>query len=804
MIKKKLTLRMFFLVIGMSSIVQAQETTYEREIIVMFRPGVIELPAGITEATLAQVIFTQIDVQNALEMRDTELIIKAFSNFQLSDTLGISRTGEVVRLTNRSNIYKIRFGVGENISHVAADLSTFPSVIYAEPNGIAIPVQLYPNDEHFDDPNYPGQGGYQWNLLNTGQYGGTDDADIDVPEVWDITTGSINTKIGIIDFGVMSSHVDLNGKVLGDVEYYGYHGTHVAGIAAAKTNNTNGIAGVDWNAQIISQNIGYQDDAGIADAVMDAVNAGADIINNSWVLCSNCNNWPPTPRYSSTVRLAFADAYNLGTVSVAAIGNYNSSVFYYPADFGQGIITIGATDRTDSRWVSSSNSGSSYGSHIDAVAPGKDILSTVTYYKSQYNGYYDLKTGTSMAAPHVSGLSGLLLAENNNLYNDDIEQIIRISADDKGALGWDQYYGTGRINTHRALNFINSPYTVNQWSSSSAFIVASTDFELQQFSGVLGIPYGWYWVKQHIVNATVTFPQSFAVAPIVWCRGASTVGFSDDLVDSQTFGLNWSKPIPGTVTSSGATLMTYIYELRRFCLGETEDCPIEGWFPTSVGNVVFAYTALGIHTIPPPDNLQITITGSKPLLSWDPVNVEASILDGYHVYRKIGNNPWERLTDELQNETNFIDNSIRESDKMNGVWISYRATSVISGQESAPSDNVGLWGNQLLVKYKMISDIPKKYDLGRNYPNPFNPLSVINYSLPEKSFVTLKIYNLIGKEIKTILYETEKAGFKNVVWDSKDEYGIPVPSGVYIYKLTAASNESGKSFTKSNKMVLIK
>lgn len=600
MIRGRLLSSVWVLLMQMFSLILAQRPTYERELIVMLKPGAVELPAGLSQAPLPQVSVADSSLKNALERTNTELIMKAFPNFRLADTLAVSRTGQVVQLTNRSNIYKIRLPEPASIRKAAADLSNFPEVIYAEPNGKAIPLQVYPNDPNFDDPNNAGQGGYQWNLLNTGQDEGTNDADIDAPEAWEITTGSSTTKIGVIDYGVWSSHPDLTGKVSGDAGYGfidRHHGTRVAGVVAAKTNNSKGIAGVDWNAQIISQRL----DTGVGDndtynAIMDAVNAGAQIINNSWSLCGNCNETPPTPRYSTTVRLAFVDAYKLNVVAAAAMGNWDSGSTYYPAGFGQGIIAIGATNRTDMRWISTTNTdeGSNFGNHIDVVAPGEDILSTATTYNYTYGGRYNIDSGTSYAVPHVSGVAGLLLAVNTNLYNDDIEQIIMLSADEvPGMAGenWTQYYGTGRVNARKALDLIRSPNVLRHWSATGGSITWSTWSNYQDFYGLeCGFGDGTYVVERHRVEKTVTFPHSFNSPPYVWGRGVATVGYS---AADPNFTIGWCEVVSGTVTKSRARLRTYIYDVYF------ED-PVDGYLdflctvPASAPNVVFGYTALGV------------------------------------------------------------------------------------------------------------------------------------------------------------------------------------------------------------------
>jgi subtilisin family serine protease len=121
-------------------------------------------------------------------------------------------------------------------------------------------------------------------MYNTGQYGGTADADIDAPEAWDIWQGISSVLIAIVDGGVYPNHSDLSGRVSGNTGS-SPHATHVAGIAAAKGNNSFGVAGVDWNCSINSQIIG--DIPQQAAAVRAAVNAGARIINDNWGQGSN-------------------------------------------------------------------------------------------------------------------------------------------------------------------------------------------------------------------------------------------------------------------------------------------------------------------------------------------------------------------------------------------------------------------------------------------------------------------------------------------------------------------------------------
>ena len=176
---------------------------------------------------------------------------RAYVNFNLEDTLRFTKDGKPIKMLNLARLYKIQLPEEIILDSVIAYLDKVPEIIYAEKNG---GWQLYTAD-----PDYS----KQWYLKNTGQSGGYVGADIKAEDAWQIFKGSSNIKIGIIDTGVKTNHEDLSGKTTGDNPdynwhdphwYYSYsHGTHVAGIAAAKTNNTYGIKGVDWNAQIYSR-----------------------------------------------------------------------------------------------------------------------------------------------------------------------------------------------------------------------------------------------------------------------------------------------------------------------------------------------------------------------------------------------------------------------------------------------------------------------------------------------------------------------------------------------------------------------
>ncbi len=267
-----------------------------------------------------------------------------------------------------------------------------------------------------------------------------------------------NIVIAVLDTGVDYTHLDLSDSILRDPhnnDALGYdyvnddshpyddngHGTHVAGIIAALKDNNIGIAGVASGAKILPVKVldengeGWSDD--IAYGIAYAAENGADIINLSLGVDGD------DPLLEAAIDYA-REVY--GTVVVAASGNDFGESISYPAAYS-GVIAVGATDQNNNL-VSFSNINS------DVVAPGEDIISTVPLERDTEDGQQDGYTyysGTSMAAPFVSGLAALILASNSELTNEDIAKIILLSSTDLGDEGRDDEFGWGIINAKRAI-----------------------------------------------------------------------------------------------------------------------------------------------------------------------------------------------------------------------------------------------------------------------------------------------------------------------------------------------------------------
>lgn len=490
--KKQFYLRMSVAIVAILCLVfpaiNAQERNLKTEILVYILPDSLEIPKQEKgKLSLQRANIKSSSLTTAMTRSRTTGISKAFPNWADKDSLVKRLDGILVKMPSFQRVFTLTFDTEAEAEAAINALKQSPAVVYAE---------KHTEPSLDNDPSYTD--GTQWYLNNDGRNGGAVGADINAVGAWAIYTGSSANKIAIIDTGVELTHEDLNGKVTGDTHSGNEHGTRVAGVAAAKANNGVGGRGVDWNAQIISKstrdaNDNYIGDAATAQKITEAVSEGAAVLNRS----------ASSPDYSSTLALAFAYAYKMNRVSVATMGNTYIEEVRYPAALPN-VIAVGATQNNDVR-----SNFSTTGNHIDVVAPGgfnsgdgRDV------YTTTIGSAYDFVAGTSFAAPQVSGLASLLKGYNNNLSNDDIRQIIRLSADDKGTPGFDNQYGYGRINAGRALSFLKSPYKLEQLTATGGTTISTSSQYKALMISAPGLSTGNYLVKRIEVQKTVTLPST--------------------------------------------------------------------------------------------------------------------------------------------------------------------------------------------------------------------------------------------------------------------------------------------------------
>jgi len=431
-------------------------------------------------------------------------------------------------------------------------LSHNPAVEFAEKNYIA---------QAFFDPNDPGFVN-QWGMKT-----------INAQYAWNVTKGNSDVKIAILDTGIDMDHPDLAGKIVSATDFTGSpnsyndthgHGTHCAGIAAARTNNGIGVAGVCPDCSLMNVKVlgdtGSGSLDGVANGIIWAADNGANVISMSLG-----TTFAPS---SSTLESAVNYAWSKGAVLVCAAGNNGNDVRDYPAYY-RNCIAVAATDDTDNLAYFST-----YGNWVDVAAPGATIYSTIK------DDWYAYKSGTSMAAPHVAGLAGLVFTKVQDATK--VRSCIETTADNKGSYS----ISGGRINAYNAVQCsssspsnditppivsITSPINNAIVSNGITILVSASDniviskIELYidgaLFATDLSSPYSFYWDTtpadngQHILTAKAyDSSNNFAISTI-------TVTVSTS-VDTILPTINIGPPTNGTTISGIVTIKAYATDNR--------------------------------------------------------------------------------------------------------------------------------------------------------------------------------------------------------------------------------------------------
>ena len=409
---------------------------------------------------------------------------------RMKDEFGIQSLSRPFDLNNDSKLlhtFRLDFDNHSMTDQLISRLKENPELEYVE----KVPVNriVYTPDDSLYNAVY-GTYNLNWHLDR-----------IKADSAWNITKGLPSIKIGVVDNAVWADHPDLAAKIVAKHDmvnntddsnppnsgdpFEWSHGTHVAGLAAASSDNGIGVASVGYDVGIIAVKAGSNGNPqGIVagyEGVQWAANHGADIINMSWGGFG----------YSQTNQNLFNTVHNMGIVLIAAAGNDNVSTLFYPASYDN-VISIASTDGDDLK-----SSFSNFGTAIDLCSPGgynqggpPGLLSTA--FSSGTYGNYALMSGTSMASPIASGLAGLILSVNPDLSPEEVEDIMKSTADDIYALNPNYMgkLGTGRINAYRAVT--NTPFApVADFSTPVTTLLPGADISFTDLS--VGVPSQWQW-----------------------------------------------------------------------------------------------------------------------------------------------------------------------------------------------------------------------------------------------------------------------------------------------------------------------
>ena len=440
------------------------------EILIKFRDGVIT--SDKVSKNINRESFTIGDIQ---EDEQTKEFVNHLNH------LSATKVEKVFRSENKGlvkgggykleSIFKITVPEEVNIEQAIFLLSFNPYIEYVEPNYLAELLLLpddpyyldhYPDNVDYRDPRWNPQYDYQWNLKK-----------INMEPAWDINPLFSPVISAVIDSGVDYTHPELGSctliqvqsnncpKILPGYDFYNNdddpiddngHGTHVSGIITALTNNSIGVAGIDFSTRIFPikafSSSGNGNVYTISEAIYYAVNNGANLINMSF------GGSGDFPRVLSD---ALDYANQNGVVLIAAAGNSNINVkLFWPASYAPAL-TIAATDHNDTKAYFSN-----YGNLIDVAAPGTEVVSLRARGTDMYGDgsrligtEYIRASGTSMSAPHVSALAASILGQSNTYTPAQVRNVIVNSADKIEGIYFSDYTGYGRMNFYASMTELN-------------------------------------------------------------------------------------------------------------------------------------------------------------------------------------------------------------------------------------------------------------------------------------------------------------------------------------------------------------
>lgn len=731
---------------------------------------------------------------------------------------------------NLSRWFSISLSADENPEQLIQAYQDSGLVEYAEP------VYLYgiattPNDPYF---NYEGS----WGQVYADQWGLKA---MQAEKAWNITIGSPEIIIAVIDTGVDYNHPDLqvniwhNSKEISnnnvDDDDNGYaddnfgwdftddsnnpadtygHGTHVAGIIAASGNNAQGISGVCWQAKIMClkglNNNGYGASDKLAQAIKYAVDNGARIINISWGGYGN----------SRLIKEALDYAFNRNCVIVAAAGNNNTDAgTFFPGNYSQAI-TVVACDSNGQK-----ASFSNYGNIVDVAAPGVDILSlrakgTDMYRKGAniIGDEYYRASGTSMATPFVSGLAALLISKNKDLSNIELEQIISKSCDDLGKAGKDSVFGSGRINAVQALSLGSgqqikiADFTAVDTPSDNGQSV-TLSWTINNDASVKG--YSIYYAAKPFFSISDDGVQLFAGSPISDSQATNCVVNNLYEGTGYYFAVVASANTPGQkkslVSAAESSYLSHpkpIYPVHNIIRSSEQDDSIS-WGADFQTKAIIPQNRENESKI-----LNITVPAEDKTSAANMADAKLNTLIRTSSDEELATSTVEfksnaalagRVTIQLtypESISGWEESNLRiyQLNENTADWQLVVGSQRIYHNERLVSVEVNgseLYSGKVYRLFSLAGSL-QTLDEVSVFPNPYKPNSGMGHSkitftnlIPSS---TVEIYTLNG-ELVRILKDDSALG--EVDWNAANEDGQKVASGIYVYLVySSSSHKSGK------------
>jgi hypothetical protein len=689
-----------------------------------------------------------------------------------------------------------------------------------------------------DDPQFVD--GTQWGLRNTGAgpFGGQAGVDIRAEAGWEVTTGSTSTAIAIVDTGLDLGHPELAGLLAGggprivaaynsSVEPPGAsawdsvgHGTIVAGVALARTNNGpqldgRGVAGVAGGAggdsagcrvlAIKATPTSLLDalSSELAEGIVYAVTRGARAINLSF----------GGDEDDDTIRSAISFAARRGCVVVCGAGNGQDERPQYPGYYARygGGISVAALDSDGALARFSSR-----GPQIDVAAPGDEIQSTYLTYANAFQSplrNYTYSSGTSFAAPFVTGLAGLTATLQPSLTDNEFQQLLRHTARDLGAPGRDDTYGWGIPDAGALLGYAAPPrgFVRGERARAQTWALAGTDSVTLSKTGIVinGCNAdGRYLAERWEVRTRIELePGRLLETPLGMARVHSTRGWTaGPLLE---YDLGHGEVVPGSASPGGFTLRTWVYRIEASPIFCSSNVGSIGWVPSRPESVHFGWSAFGRIDAPPA--LAITAPAADggawsvddpETLRWEASDPDQ--LSGFFIELSIDGGATWRFLGALPPGARQL--AFRSPCGPEDAVYRVRVRAVDAHGLADETTSVRLFRPSRACVGDETPGGPPPFALFPVVPNPARGSVQLRFSraaefvaltgpeAPTEPFAsalfpaTIAVYDVRGRQVRSLPVPETPTG--TIVWDGRDAGGRRLPPGVYLARLHFAPQGS--------------
>ena len=793
-----------------------------------------------------------------------EVIVKFRKNtseFDINNLNKLFNTSVIEKVKSFDNLYLLKISSrGEENTDNAFDISNkyavTPLVEFAQPNFIRLGMLCSPpNDSLLPE---------MWHIRNTGsnnpfQIQTTPGCDLNLIPAWEQTHGNPKVLIAIIDTGVDTNQVDLRDNLCDDrnLWYDAYdenhrpfdqfsHGTAITGIASAVGNNHVGTVGVAYGCKVMPIRVfGPWPEAATTDLILAkglnwAWIHGADILSNSW------GGGIPTPVITHAILNAVDFGRNgKGAVVFAASGNDDTNFVIFPSSMPQ-VICVGGIGPCNERKSKTScdnfnneqNWGADYGENLSVVAPTPFIGTTLLF-----GGWCICANGTSSSCPQAAAIGALILSKNINLSGDSVKIIIERSAQKVGNYSyniskpngmWNNEMGYGRIDAKFALDmtppgpsviYDQVPPVIDALVPPSGIYLSPLNItagitDNEMVAGGSNSPRMYYYIE----GSPVRFVNKGIYS------SNNNYGFSIQYIP---YGIKVRFYFAAQDTSSNNNVITYPYGGKGVNPpGNVPPSRYLFWQNTKVYDTLLASTDIPIPINQSAEttivsilnnNVNKTLLGVKCRINIDHTyDAELSISliapsgDEIVLASGVGKDG-----DNFHNTTFYdyasipIDDTVNSRPPFTGTFKPIERLWMLNGENSGGVwklkvvDNGGGDGGMLNnwsldFKYSLDfdnSNLPVKFELLGNFPNPFNPVTRITFSVPYRAKIKISVYDLLGREVAEPVNEFRDPAQIDYVDFNANSFsgGKSIASGVYFYTLVADDK-----FIDSKKMVLLK